>query len=124
VLAGLDIQSAGGQASVGIALWDASQRQRGTAGQVAQLHSISSLGSAGPGRIRFTLQNQEHVLVEVFNVRGQRVRVVADSDLPVGGHIVEWDGRDAARHPAASGIYFWKVTSGNEQRSLRGVLIR
>ena len=48
----------------------------------------------------------------IFDVRGARLRTIAQSRYPGGEHVVSWDGRDARGEPVAPGIYFARLTSG------------
>ncbi len=51
------------------------------------------------------------VALEVYNVKGQRVRALPIQADP-GMHEVRWDGRDAQGNPAASGIYIARLMMG------------
>lgn len=53
------------------------------------------------------------VRLEVFNPRGQLVRVLVNGRLGAGRHRALWDGRDAAGQPVSSGVYLcWLRGSG------------
>jgi serine protease len=49
------------------------------------------------------------VVVEVFNVLGQRVRTLVNEDLSAGAHRITWDGRDGAGRVMPSGMYFYRI---------------
>jgi len=54
--------------------------------------------------IRYRLAQQSRVVLEILNVRGQRVVLLVEGEQPPGTHRVQW-------HPdaAASGIYFYRL---------------
>ncbi|MHC4093431.1 MAG: T9SS type A sorting domain-containing protein, partial [Planctomycetota bacterium] len=52
------------------------------------------------------------VVVEVFNVRGQKVRTVMDTDLMPGRHAIEWDGRSDRGDYVGSGLYVLRLRAG------------
>lgn len=56
--------------------------------------------------IRFVLGEDSRVLVEIFNLRGQRIDTLMDNDLPAGPHGVVWH---AWQQP--SGTYFYRITA-------------
>jgi hypothetical protein len=72
-------------------------------------------GSPNPFRghfdVSFVLPQAGHVTVEVFAADGRRVGVLADEDMAAGQHVVTWNvGRSMP-----SGMYFYKVRSGEAQ---------
>lgn len=71
--------------------------------------------TASPGSVR--------VRVEVFNVRGQRIRTVLDSDLPPGRHDIEWDGRSDRGTLVGAGIYVLRLGAGSFQAT-RKLIVR
>ncbi|MCA9752089.1 MAG: VCBS repeat-containing protein, partial [Gemmatimonadetes bacterium] len=64
----------------------------------------TSLPLEAPRRTRAT--------VEVFDVRGRRVRTVLDGPVEPGVTAVRWDGRDSEGARAAAGIYFVRCRAG------------
>ncbi|MCD4828323.1 MAG: right-handed parallel beta-helix repeat-containing protein [Candidatus Cloacimonetes bacterium] len=63
--------------------------------------------------IRFTLPRDVHVELAVYNIRGQRVRTLANEDMIRGYHAVKWDGRDSNGSSVASGVYFYRLSTGS-----------
>lgn len=74
--------------------------------------------------IRFHLPQDGKVRLEVFNLLGQKVRVLADEYRAAGTHSVVWDGRSEAGVPVSSGIYFYRLVSGPFTETKRMLLIR
>jgi hypothetical protein len=70
-------------------------------------------------QIRFTLDRAGEARLEVFDVSGRRVRTLLDKAMPAGGHAVTWDGRDDAAQPVATGVYFYRLTSGEKSEMKR-----
>jgi hypothetical protein len=65
-------------------------------------------------RIQYDLPVDSHVSLEIFNVIGQRVKVLAQSDEPAGFRWREWDGMGDNGELRASGVYFVSlVARGN-----------
>ncbi len=67
----------------------------------------------------YGLANAARVNLSIYNVAGQRVAVLVEGAQQAGEHKIVWDG---ARIP--SGVYFARLESGNESRSLKLVLVK
>jgi hypothetical protein len=63
------------------------------------------------------------ILVEVFDLRGQRIRVLDPISGP-GVQSVTWDGRDARGHLVASGVYFVSARGAAQQAQRKLLLVR
>jgi len=67
----------------------------------------------------------QHVLIEMFNAKGDLVRTLVDTELEAGIHSVSWDGLDDAGNKAESGIYFYRLTvDGNEISTEKMILMK
>lgn len=66
--------------------------------------------TARGSRLELTLATAATVRVAVFDAAGRLVRRLATGRLPAGTHRLHWDGRDAAGHPAGSGVYFLRAS--------------
>ncbi|MCP3869439.1 MAG: hypothetical protein GY703_15310, partial [Gammaproteobacteria bacterium] len=64
------------------------------------------------------------VELDIFDVRGKRVRTFTAMDLPVGVHQIRWDGRDSAGRGCASGVYQARLRQGQEQQDIKMMLVR
>lgn len=69
--------------------------------------------SAGSVTIRFDLPVGAPVRLEVFDLQGRRLKVLANRYHPAGYHAVEWEGRDANGTPAGPGVYFYRIETGS-----------
>jgi hypothetical protein len=71
--------------------------------------------------IAFGLPEQAQVVLEVYNVLGQRVRTLVGGDTYQAGYYqVVWDGRDQFGNSVSSGLYIYRLTAGefNELRKM------
>ena len=64
------------------------------------------------------------VAVEVFDIRGRRVRRLLQGTLPPGPHQLVWDGRDSAGRAMASGVYLYRIRLANQTHSGKLTLLR
>lgn len=74
--------------------------------------------------ISFTLAQPGQAELNVFDVRGHHVRRLVDGALHAGDHSVVWNGRNDNGTPVPSGIYFYKLTSGDYEGLQRMVLLK
>jgi hypothetical protein len=63
--------------------------------------------------IEFTLANSGQTTLKIYNTTGQLVRTLVDGHLDAKMHKVRWDGRNESGQLIASGIYFYRLNSGN-----------
>lgn len=73
-------------------------------------------------RFSFRLAAAAACRLTIHDVSGRRVREVLAGRLPEGHHDVAWDGRDDAGRPAASGVYFVRLTASG--RTAVGRVVR
>lgn len=53
--------------------------------------------------------NLAHVKIEIYNVIGQRAKVLVDDIQSWGDHSIQWDGRDEFGQILPSGVYFCRM---------------
>ena len=63
--------------------------------------------------IVFNLVVQENVKLEIYNLKGQKIRTLFSGELPGGTHNFRWNGLDGSNNKVAGGVYL--VTLKNEQ---------
>lgn len=74
--------------------------------------------------ISYALARDAGVRLEIFNLLGQSVRILADGWNTAGQQSVVWDGRDQAGQQVASGVYFYRLQAGQETTTRKMVLLR
>lgn len=59
--------------------------------------------------IRFALDTEQFVVVDIFNIRGQKIRTLVREILYEGYHEVIWNGEDSTGSTVATGLYFYRM---------------
>ncbi|NNE43185.1 MAG: T9SS type A sorting domain-containing protein, partial [Gemmatimonadetes bacterium] len=75
-------------------------------------------------RIEFVTPQAGLVNVSVFDTRGRRIATLLDDWREAGAGSTTWDGRDPSGGRAPAGVYFFRVTSGEEAVSRKLVRLR
>ena len=75
----------------------------------ALLHSAAPNPFGPVTRIRFDMPRAGTVNVSVYDVRGRRVRVLADGQRDAGTFVEDWWGRDERGRAVAAGVYFVRL---------------
>jgi hypothetical protein len=73
--------------------------------------------------IAFQLPTDGVTRLEVLDIRGRRVRGLLEGTLSSGRHVVRWDGTDDAGRSAASGTYFYRLTTEQGLKTRKMVLL-
>ena len=74
--------------------------------------------------IPYRLGAAGRVRIDVFNLLGQRVHRLLDEQRAPGLHKVRWTGTDDRGSPVSSGVYFYRLTTGDVAETRRCMLIR
>jgi len=75
--------------------------------------------------ISFSLaDNVENAKIEIFNIKGQKIKTLVNSYLEKGTHNVVWNGKDKNGKKVVSGLYFYKLTTGKETAVKKMLLLR
>jgi len=75
--------------------------------------------------ISFSLADDvKNAKIEVFNIKGQKIKTLVNSHLEKGAHNVVWDGTDTNNKNISSGLYFYKLTTGKEIAVKKMLLLR
>jgi len=75
--------------------------------------------------INYSIPDAGRVILDIFNVIGQRVRTLIDKEMLAGRHEVIWNGQDDYQNQLGSGIYFYRLrTEGNMMIVKRMLLIK
>ncbi|UCF05882.1 MAG: choice-of-anchor D domain-containing protein [bacterium] len=75
-------------------------------------------------RILFGLREPSVVSLRIYDASGRLVRVLVDEFHKAGHYEADWNGRDNTGRRVASGIYFYRLATGDFVRTKKMVLLR
>lgn len=74
--------------------------------------------------IEYDLPLPTHVIVEIYNMLGQKVRTLVDDNRAAGSYRVEWDGNMSSGRTAASGVYLYRIQAGSFVKTKKMLLLK
>jgi C1A family cysteine protease len=74
--------------------------------------------------IRYSLAEGCHVKLEIFDVRGRKVKTLVNRVQEAGYRTAVWDGRDDSGLEMGSGVYFCRIVAGDFTDSKKMILLR
>ncbi|MCP4582547.1 MAG: T9SS type A sorting domain-containing protein, partial [candidate division Zixibacteria bacterium] len=74
--------------------------------------------------IGYQLPADSYVNLEVFDILGRKVRTLVDQTQAAGHWTISWDSRDSDNQPVSAGVYFYKLTTNNEQLIKKMILLK
>ena len=66
---------------------------------------------------------QQHVNLSIYNLLGQHVQTLVDTEQTIGRHTVQWYGRDKTGMNVASGVYFMHMTTSSGKIQTKKVML-
>ena len=74
--------------------------------------------------ISYDLPSAGHVRLEVFNLLGRKVTTLVDEYQTAGFRKVDWNGQNEAGETVSSGVYFYRLTTGNYVQTKKMILLK
>ncbi|MEJ2637055.1 MAG: S8 family serine peptidase [Calditrichia bacterium] len=74
--------------------------------------------------ISFDLPGESAVSVVIYDITGKQIKSLASRRYSGGNHQIQWDGRDDAGNPVASGIYIYRLLAGEYVQSRKMMLMK
>ena len=74
--------------------------------------------------ISYTMNKAGNANLSVYNVKGQLVNTLVNGTKQAGSHSVVWDGTDSNGNTVPSGIYFYRLSSGNHVETKKMMLMK
>ena len=65
-----------------------------------------------------------HTSLTIYNLTGQKVRVLLDEEMTPGDYQAIWDGKDDSGQKVSSGIYFYRFKAGDNSESRKMIMLK
>lgn len=67
--------------------------------------------------IRFSLNMESEVLVEMYDLTNRKIAILQEKHYPAGVHEIVWDGRDMFGNYVGAGRYFCRIQAGQQVKT-------
>ena len=74
--------------------------------------------------ILFSISNDGQVGIDIYNIKGQKIKTLVNKKYNKGKHSVVWNGTDDSNVTVASGIYFYRMTTEDFTQTKKMILIK
>ncbi|MDD4156552.1 MAG: T9SS type A sorting domain-containing protein [Candidatus Cloacimonetes bacterium] len=74
--------------------------------------------------IALKLHNNTQLKIEIFNIKGQKVKTLFNEECKSGDKLITWDTKDDNDKLVSSGVYFYKVSFDNLSQMKKMLIMR
>jgi hypothetical protein len=74
--------------------------------------------------ISFSLHEDQHTIIKIYNMKGELVKKLVNRNLKAGYHQILWNGQDENGKAVASGLYFCKFGTENYNKIDKMLLLK
>ena len=74
--------------------------------------------------IKYQIPRTKDASLKVYDSSGRLVRVLVDKEKSAGRHTVTWNGGDTSDHELPSGIYFYRLQTGESTLTRKMIFLR
>jgi hypothetical protein len=74
--------------------------------------------------IKYQTPRSGHLKLEVYNLLGQKVKTLFTGFQQVGTHQVVWDGLNDQGNAVSGGIYFCRIKTSSQSRTIKMILLK
>jgi photosystem II stability/assembly factor-like uncharacterized protein len=74
--------------------------------------------------ISFSLNKEEFVSLEIYNIKGQKVKSLVSATLSANNYSIVWNGTDDTNQKVSSGMYFYKMKTQSYSKVNKMLLLK
>ncbi len=73
--------------------------------------------------IEFSIQNDSDIDISIFNIKGQKIKTLANNEFSNGIHSIIWNGDDEYGYSVSSGVYLYKLNVNGRTEAVKKCLL-
>jgi len=73
--------------------------------------------------ISFSILNESEVKLIIYNIKGRKIKTLADNGFTQGSHSIIWNGDDDKNKSVSSGVYMYKLKVNGKTEAIRKCLL-
>lgn len=74
--------------------------------------------------IQYSLPDAEQVKLTIFDIRGQEITTLVQSEKPPGTYEVQWKGMDRSGNHVSTGVYFARLQAGEYSKTIKMLYLK
>ncbi len=74
--------------------------------------------------INYTIKQKENVILKIYNLLGQEIKILVYGPVSPGNKTVVWDGRDNTGKLVPAGTYYYRLQTGTEVQSKKMLFLK
>lgn len=78
----------------------------------------------GTTQFQFNIPRKQKVVLNIYDILGQKICTLIDGIHDIGLHFVVWDGKDSLGRQVASGLYIYEIITENNFQRLRMLYLK
>ncbi len=75
-------------------------------------------------QLSFILKKTMPISIDIYNIKGQKVKSLVNSKLTEGEYQLSWDGKDNNGRTCSSGVYYYHIVAQNQQITKKMMIIK
>jgi hypothetical protein len=75
-------------------------------------------------KISFNIRESGNVKLEIYNLKGQKVRTLLNNNVEAGSHVVVWDGKGDNNKSVGSGMFFYRMTTATYTSTKKMIMLK
>ena len=73
--------------------------------------------------ISFSIPEESNIELTIFNIRGQKLKTLANKEFTKGSHSIIWNGEDELGKAVGSGVYYYKLYVNGKIEAVKKCLL-
>ncbi len=73
--------------------------------------------------ISFSIPEASKIDLSIYNIKGQKVKILINDEFEKGTHNIIWNGKDSFGKKVGSGVYFYKLKVNGKEKAIRKCLL-
>jgi len=73
--------------------------------------------------INFSIQSNTKVELTIYNIKGQKIKTLVNSNFEKGNHSIIWKGINDSGNSVSSGVYFYKLAVNGKTKAVKKCLM-
>ena len=74
--------------------------------------------------ISYNIKEADLVSLDIYNVKGQKVKSLVNDRQTAGRHDIVWNGKDDNGKSVSSGVFFYRMKSGKYTSTKKMILMK